>query len=176
MRGHGDVAVRRGSPKVSDRTFVVWADPGLLTGLAWYDLETDAFHSGQYTPDDLRRKLDGLGQLHADRMALGYESFVHTSGGPRTSSPEHAHRAIQILSGFAKEYASVQLLKPQPSSARKLGSVVFLRRLGWHKPGRGHANDAAQHLLADLLRRQPMPAAVRGRLFPGYRTGVTIAP
>lgn len=161
---------------MNDRTFVVWADPGLMTGLAWYDLEADEFHSDQYTPDDLRRKLDDLGRLASDRMLLGYEQFIVTSGGPRTSTPEHAHRAIQILTGFAKEYAHVLLAKPQPSSARKLGNAVFLRRLGWYKPGRGHANDAAMHLLADLLRRQPMPAPVRGRLFPGYRPGATIAP
>lgn len=160
----------------TDRTFVVWADPGLMTGLAWYDLETDIFGSGQYGPDDLRRKLTEFGKLYLDRMALGYEAFIVTSGGPRTSTPEHSHRAIQTLTGFAKEYPSVVLLKPQPSSARKLGSVVFLRRLGWHKPGRGHANDAAQHLLADLLKLNPMPAAVRSKLFPGYNPGVTIAP
>lgn len=161
---------------MSGRSFVVWADPGLMTGLAWYDLDTAEFRSEQYGPDDLRRKLDDLGQLHADRMGLGYEQFIVTSGGSRSSTPVHSHRAIQILVGFAKEYGSVELLKPQPSSARKLGNVVFLRRLGWYKPGRGHANDAAMHLLSDLLRRQPMPDAVRGKLFPGYAPGVSISP
>lgn len=157
------------------RTFIVWADPGLLTGLAWYDLHTGHFESGQFGPDDLRRKLDEFGKAHGLCMVIGYERFIVTSAGPRSSTPEHAHRAIQILDGFAKEYL-VPLTRPQPSSARKLGSIVFLRRLGWYKPGRGHANDAAQHLLADLMQRRPMPLGIREKLFPGYKPGATIAP
>lgn len=157
------------------RSFIVWADPGLLTGLAWYDLNTGHFGSDQYGPDDLRRKLDGFGMDHASHMIVGYERFIVTSGGPRTSSPEHAHRAIQVIDGFAKQYV-VPLAKPQPSSARKLAQTVYLRRLGWYKPGRGHANDAAQHLLADLLRRKPIPGPVREKLFPGYKPSATIAP
>ncbi len=160
---------------MNEPTFIVWADPGLLTGLAWYDLELDVFQSGQYGPDDLRRKLDSFPDTTKRRMILGYERFITTSGGPRTSTPEHAHRAIQVIDGFAKQEL-VPLAKPQPSSARSLGQRTFLRRLGWYKPGQGHANDAAQHLLADLLKRHPMPQQVRTKLFPGYNPSVSIAP
>lgn len=158
-----------------DRTFIVWADPGLLTGLAWFDLSTGDFQSGQYGPEDLRRKLDGLPDTVKKRMIFGYERFIVTSGGPRASTPEHALRAIQVIDGFAKQEI-IPLAKAQPSSARNLGSTVYLRRLGWYKPGRGHANDAAQHLLADLLKRRPMPQQIRSKLFPGYNAGVNIAP
>lgn len=154
--------------------FIVWADPGLLTGLAWYDMDTGDFQSGQYGPEDLRRKLQELVKLHGLRMIVGYERF-NTVGGPKTSTPEHSHRAIQILDGFAQEYV-IPMAKPQPSSARNLGSVVFLRRLGWYKPARGHANDAAQHLLADLMKRRPMPSPIREKLFPGYKPSATIGP
>lgn len=151
---------------VTPRTFVVWADPGLTTGLAWYDMTADRFGSGQYDLDDLRRKLQDLA-VYADRMVLGYEQFIVTSGGARSSTPVHSHRVIQVLDAFAAG-GEIPLAVPQPSSARALGSVVYLRRLGWYKPGRGHANDAAQHLLADLLKRHPIPSQVRGKLFPGY--------
>jgi hypothetical protein len=138
-----------------------------MTGLAWYDVAAGDFQSGQYGPDDLVRKLDQLGAVHAARMVLGYEKFIATSGGARTSSSSHSQRAIRVLDDWA--YGSqVPVLRSQPSSARNLGQVVWLRRLGWYKPGKGHANDAAQHLLADLLKRQPMPHAIRAKLFPGY--------
>lgn len=160
---------------VRDQTFVVWADPGLMTGLAWYDLDADVFGSGQYGATDLLRKLDDFGPAHASRMILGYERFIVTSGGPRTSTPEHAIAACAMLDEYTRAHL-VPLARAQPSSSRNLGSVVYLRRLGWYKPGRKHANDAAQHLLADLLKRRPMPQAVRGKLFPGYSSGATIAP
>lgn len=160
---------------MTDATFIVWHDPGLLTGVAVYDLENGRFESGQYGPDDLRRKLDEYKVRCGGRMAVGYEQFIVTSAGPRSSTPVHAHRAIQIICGFAKQEA-IPLLKPQPSSARKLGSVVFLRRLGWYKPGQGHANDAAQHLLSDLLKRTPIPSEIKGRLFPKYDPRGTVAP
>jgi hypothetical protein len=146
----------------------------LLTGLAWYDLQSGTFGSEQYSPVNLRKQLDELAG-HTRRMTIGYERFIVTSGGSRGSTPEHAHRAIQVLDSYAQEH-TVPMLPPQPSSARKLGQVVYLRRLGWYKPGRGHANDAAQHLLADLLKRHPMPSSIRGKLFPGYTASATISP
>lgn len=157
------------------QTFIVWADIGLLTGLAWYDRDKDVFDSGQYNYADLRTQLELLDHSAGGRMALGYERFITTSGGPRGSTPEHAYRAQQVLDDFART-AMVPVLTPQPSSARKLGQVVYLRRLGWHKPGKGHANDAAQHVLAHLLKLRPMPKSIQGKLFPGYTARDTLAP
>jgi hypothetical protein len=159
----------------SGQRLITWADPGLLTGLAWYDLDRDVFGSGQYNYYDLRRKLDHLEESAPRGMALGYERFITTSGGARRSTPEHAHRAQQVLDDFARE-KMVPVLKPQPSSARTLGQAVYLRRLGWHKPGKGHANDAAQHVLAHLLKMYPVPNSVREKLFPGYTPRDTLAP
>jgi hypothetical protein len=156
------------------QTFIAWADPGLLTGLAWYDLDNDIFNSWQYNYADLRKQLDRLEEAANGRMALGYERFITTSGGPRSSTPEHAYRAQQVLDDFARE-KMVPVLTPQPSSARKLGQVVYLRRLDWYRPGKGHANDAAQHVLAHLLRMRPMPQPIREKLFPGYAGRGTLA-
>lgn len=160
---------------MTERTFVVWADPGLLTGLAWYDLENDFHNSWQYNYQDLAAQLDRLHQMADSRMVLGYEKFIDTSGGRRTSTPQHAHRAVQVIEDFAR-LRQVPMVKPLPSSARVLGQITYVRRLGWYKPGKGHANDASQHLLADVLRRRPMPQAVREKLFPKYTPRDTLAP
>jgi hypothetical protein len=160
---------------INDHNLVTWADPGLLTGLASYDMKSDVFNSWQYNARDLRTRLNQLADIADGRMVLGYEKFIYTSGGPRTSTPEHAQRAIYVLEEFARE-RKVPVLPPQPSSARNLGQVVYLRRLGWYRPGKGHANDAGQHVLADLLKRRPIPGSIREKLFPGYTPSVSIAP
>lgn len=152
---------------IENQALIAWADVGLLTGLAWYDLENDIFNSWQYNYADLRKQLHRLADHCDGRMTVGYEKFIVTSGGPRTSTPEHALRAEQVIADFARE-RTVPLLKPQPSSARKLGQIVYLRRLGWYRPGKGHANDAAQHVLAALLKQKPIPSAIREKLFPDY--------
>lgn len=161
---------------VSDKTFIVWLDPGQTTGLASYDLVTGNFVSWQYSHEDLEHRfVQDLFPLYRDRMVIGYERYIVTSGGLKTSTPRHAIEAITIVRLLAAG-ADVPVLKPQPSSARKLGSPVMLRRLGWYKPGKVHANDASQHLLSHLLKMRPMPSAIREKLFPGYKPGVTIAP
>lgn len=154
--------------EVSDRTFVVWLDPGKVTGVACYDLEDAWFHSTQKELADLRLYFsEALLPAYGDVMTIGWEMFINTSGGARTGDPSFSNEAIGLVRSLAQEHG-IPLLKPQPSSARKLGNPVMLRRLGWYKPGKGHANDAAQHLLADLLKRHPMPHAIRAKLFPGY--------
>lgn len=150
-----------------DNTFVVWADPGFVTGLAWYDQKHRFFNSWQYSIDDLRPQLLRLFDLADGRMALGYEDFIVTSGGACSSSPEDPLQVIQLLRDFAQE-RGIPLLKPQPSSARRLGQRVFLRRLGWYRPNQGHANDAAMHALAYLLKQRPIPQQIRETLYPDY--------
>lgn len=153
---------------MGERTFVVWLDPGLTTGVAHYDFTNHSFISGQMELVELRSYFtEALIPAYGDRMVIGWEMFLNTSGGARTSDPGPSNQAIGLVRSLAGEHG-IPLLKPQPSSARKLGSVVLLRRLGWYRAGQGHANDAAQHLLADLLKRSPMPHEIRTKLFPGY--------
>lgn len=155
------------------KNHIMWLDPGLTTGAAWYDLEGNHFGSWQYDEHDLARRLEEVSSLYPGDLAVGYEQYIVTSGGIRQSSPEHALAVIGIVRDMAAQ-GMFELLTPRPPSARKLGSPVLLRRMGWYRPGQRHANDAAMHLLAHLLRMRPMPRAIRSTLFPGYDGGVTI--
>lgn len=158
---------------VSEPPLIVWADPGLTTGLASYDMEPMLFSSGQYDKPSLIGRLKELDVQAGSRMMwLGWEDYI-TVGGPQSGTSEYSDEVIGALKDFARD-KFVRTLKPQPSSARKLGSKVFLRRLGWYKPGHVHANDASMHLLAHLLRMSPIPQEIRESLFPGYVPGVTI--
>ncbi len=152
---------------------IVWLDPGFTTGLAWWDPETGKFFSGQFDDDvELAETLAALAENVPGRLAVGYEQYIVTPRGKGT--PSHSLKVIGQVSKMAQE-GLFELLKPVPSSSRKVATPVFLKRLGWYKPGKVHANDAAQHLLAYLMRQRPMPAHIKHKLFPGYNTSDTIA-
>lgn len=150
---------------VGDGPVITWLDPGLTTGLAWWNGR--AFGSWQYDKPDLTDRLNTLSELYDGRLAVGYERYIITSGGVRRGTPRHSMGVIERVDAMAEE-GLFTLLPPMPSSARKLANPVMLRRLGWYLPGKVHANDASQHLLAYLLRTRPMPQQIRSKLFPGY--------
>lgn len=152
----------------------VWLDPGKTTGAAGYDDDTETFFSGQYQKEELYRHLVELSQLYGGRLAVGVEHYIITSGGARRGTPKYSREVITVVEQMASE-GYFRMLPPMPSSARMLGSIVFLRRLGWYRPGERHANDAGQHLLSSILRTRPMLPNIRRKLFPGYGADVTIA-
>jgi hypothetical protein len=160
---------------MNENRLVVWLDPGKLTGLASWDESATAFRSWQYDEEDLMRRLWTLSELYEGRIALGWEKYIVTGGGGAKRGDAHYSQQVIGTVNTAARTSGWQILPSMPSSARALGSPAMLRRLGWHKPGKDHANDAAQHLLAYLLRQRPMSSHVRHKLFPGYDTGVTLA-
>lgn len=157
---------------MSQQDVVTWLDPGRLTGLAWWDPKTNLFSSWQYESEDLAKRLHFLTDTYGDRLVVGYESYL-VAGSARSGTPKHSLKAIGVIEDLA-EQGLYRLAPPVPSSSRKLGSVAWLRRMGWYKPGKPHANDAAMHLLAYQLKQKPMPPYIKGKLFPGYAAGATI--
>ena len=151
---------------MSEPTFVVWLDPGKVTGVAWYDITADRFGSAQYEDDELMDVMDALTTAHQERIAVGWELYIQTQRSKGIASYSLGH--IAKVQALCKE-RGVTVLKGQPSSARNLQStVVFLRRLHWYRPGLGHANDAACHLFRHLIRMHPIPEKIRTRLPAGY--------
>ncbi len=148
---------------------VTWLDPGKTTGGATYDCATGEFASWQHEDDGYVEELDRLIVRYGTRLAVGYEMYIVTAAGPRSGTPKYSQGVISNVRDMA-QHGMFSLLKPVPSSARFLGGPVLLRRLGWHKPGKVHANDAAMHTLAYLLRTPPIPANIR-KLFTGYEFG-----
>lgn len=149
-----------------DPSFIVWLDPGKTTGLAWYDITADRFGSGEYDSVELADVLDALTTAHAEQIAIGWEMYIRT---PRSKGIANYSTDEIAKVGALCAKRHIPVLKPQPSSARNLQStVVFLRRLGWYRPGMGHANDAACHLFRHLIRMRPIPEKIRTRLPNGY--------
>lgn len=151
---------------MTDPSFIVWLDPGKTTGGAWYDIEADHFGSAQYEEGELIGVLDNLTAVHQGRIAVGWELYIVTSHGKGIA--KYSLGEIAKVKALCEE-RGVPVLKGQPSSARNLQSTtVFLRRLGWYRPGLGHANDAAAHLFRHLIRMHPIPEKIRTRLPNGY--------
>lgn len=139
---------------VTETDLVVWLDPGLTTGMAWWDPRVEIFGSWQYEKGDLLKRIEYLVQTHEGQVGIGCEHYIIAGRSP--GNPKPSLEVIGAVEAGAGE-GRYCLLPPMPSAARKLGSAVLLRRLGWYKPGKDHANDAAMHLLAYLFREKRLP-------------------
>jgi hypothetical protein len=143
---------------------VIWLDPGKMTG--WASLGSDmSFSSGQLDFFNLGHELESYARFHNNQLAVGYEQFIVT---PSTvaSDPEYSLEVIGLVKWIVYTY-NCTMLAPVPSASRKLGmDGGKLQKLKWHKPGRVHANDAAAHLLAWLLREGKTPLPLVAELFP----------
>jgi len=144
----------------------MWLDPGKLTG--WAMLEsTMMFSSGQGDFDETDDLVNTWARTMRADLWLGWEMYVVTQGGGRSGTPSFSLEVIGAVKSACRRHG-VTVLKPVPSSSRMLGDESKLRRLGWWRPGARHANDAAMHLTAFLLRERLMPAEMSSKLFtPG---------
>lgn len=143
---------------------VVWLDPGKLTGWAMLD-STDTFLSGQEDFDHIDDLVNGWAALAGPGLWIGWEMYLVTTGGGKTGIPRYSFEVIGAAKSACRRH-SATMLKPMPSSSRKLGDDPKLKRMGWWKPNHRHANDAANHLLAWALRENMLPVEYKDRLFP----------
>lgn len=132
---------------------VTWLDPGLTTGWATLCNNGRTFESGQAQMVDVGGYLEGSASLYMGDMAIGWEQYIVTPGGGRGGT---AGPPLEVI-GMAKwigYWHSCQMLKPVPSAMRTVATADMLKRLGWYRPGRDHAMQAARHLLAWLIREK----------------------
>jgi hypothetical protein len=133
----------------------MWYDPGLTTGWAYLE-NGQAFNSGQAAFEDIGGALTTWAESLGPSLWVGWELYNVTQGGGKAGTPKYSLETIGMLKWICHAH-DVTVLKAMPSAARKLGDEVKLKRLGWRKPGKVHANDAASHLLAFLLREKRVP-------------------
>lgn len=140
---------------------VIWFDPGKTTGLAGLTNAT-VFESDQLTDlSCLETYLDCWFVHHGvDRLTIGWELYLTTVGGGKSGSPRWAHEAIGAIEQTARQLQrrwDVELATPVPAASRSIITDTILKRLGWYRPGKPHANDAARHLGAYYLRCAGQP-------------------
>lgn len=146
-------------------TDVLWFDPGETTGYAMYDIRRDEFRAGQLTLTGVGEMLTSLVHDQAVELAVGYERFIVTDQGSKYASPEYPLKVCGIIDWLVYHHRYT-MLKAMPSSSRNLGrDGGKLHKLGWWTPGKVHANDAAAHLVAWLLKTRKMPQHRIAQLF-----------
>jgi hypothetical protein len=142
---------------------VIWLDPGLHTGWATL-LHGVHFDSGEGILPEIGELLEDHARIYQQRMALGWEQFIITPGGGRSSTAGPAIETIGTARWLGYKH-ECQMLPPVPSAMRTCVSVPTLKKLGWHCPGMDHANQAARHLAAWMLREDLFTPQYKRELF-----------
>lgn len=143
---------------------VLWADPGLTTGLSWIELtesgyvfdcaqETGTEAAASRVDEILGYTPDGRGRANSRRVWVGWEQYIVTAGGGKSGNPAPSLEVIGAMKWLCHE-AGARVLAPVPASHRIVASPALLKELGWWRPGMPHAQDAARHLVAWLLREK----------------------
>lgn len=124
--------------------YIMAIDPGKMTG--WARLITpNAFSSGE-------QPLENVLHFIFETLEQGFkptlicEDFIVTTQTIKKTRQSWSTEGIGVLKFFAREFG-VNLTMQTPASAKSFSTNEKLKRLGWWNPGKGHANDAARHLL-----------------------------
>jgi hypothetical protein len=135
---------------------ITWLDPGLTTGYAYFT-DTGSFHSGELDFFALGSQLEMSCDIHGSGMWLGWEHFTINQSTASKLGSEWALQVIGVAKYLATKY-DCEILPSRSPSSRELGGLQKLRRLDWYKSGKGHANDAASHLLSYLITDHFLPS------------------
>jgi hypothetical protein len=131
---------------------IIGIDPGNVTGIAVYDLETKIKPITWETPADQvgtwMRSFDSLMRHQAPVHVIG-EQYVMTPG-IKTSQPA----ALETMGVMKDQCAHLgwSLSWVQVRTSKKTANNDLLRRLGWYtKTKDGHANDGCRLVVSGLL-------------------------
>lgn len=131
---------------------IVAVDPGLTTGIAvWND---GRFHSEEN--DDPMMTLLGLDFAIEKADHIVCENFVPR---PRVTWQPDALHIIGTLRYLCwRAQVPFHLPKQGGNTAKSYATDERLKKAGFYVPGKGHANDAARHLLKFLVRQNLISA------------------
>lgn len=137
------------------RTLVAAFDPGVTTGVATWNGET--FDSFQLDEVGVYEWVDEQCENFAHHQI---EQFVINASTVRKTI---VYDSLYII-GFLR-YARWRCIIPtiaytKPADVMAPFPDAALKRAGWHKPGKGHANDAARHLAYHQVRTGKMSGAL----------------
>jgi hypothetical protein len=148
-------------PMNGDRTMlppcVLWIDPGLVTGLAWY--ANGQHHTGEWDFMAAGDRIEQTCREFGNRLWIGWERYDIDTQRPQ----DDANSAIEVI-GVAKREAAkhhCRQLTPAAPNQRKVATMRMLKALSWWAPGKKDSQSASQHMLGWMLRENAAPPAVR---------------
>lgn len=144
-------------------------DPGLTTGWAGYSIpgETYGFKSGMIEGrfkfyEWLYSVLSAF-YTEGPPFTIIMESFTITAATARKSPQPDPWRIIGHVEALCVR-DGIPLVFQSPSEAMAFSKNDKLKALGWYKPGAGHDNDAARHLLLWMMKNPDQSPISRQRV------------
>lgn len=130
--------------------FIIAFDPGITTGVAF--LEKGVFHGLQWTEHEVYEHVDEW----CDRFDhVQIEAFVINAGTVKKTIVYDSLYLIGYLR-YAAWRCGFESDMSKPADVMQSFPDSALKRVGWHTPGMGHANDAARHLARYMVKTRRM--------------------
>lgn len=132
-------------------------DPGTTTGFAW--LVDGHFGSGMIRGryEAITAVANAIEQYHpAEGLTVIIERWDVRANTHRLTNQDDPRYIIGAIDWLCHS-TGVRYVEQTPAQAKRFGDDIKLKRLGWYRPGEGHDNDAARHLLT-FLAKHPGPA------------------
>lgn len=142
---------------------VMAVDPGKVSGYAiWLPGEAQSFWSGEMSHlDFLDWAMPRILEKRFDSVAC--ESFVITMATLQKSRGENwSLESIGALR-WACHRSGTEFALQTPADAKKFSTDSKLKTVDFYTPGKGHANDAARHLLLLMVRKKMFDPVVFAR-------------
>lgn len=140
-------------------TYLLAVDPGMMTG--WAALIDGEFTSGEMSMDDFLdwgrhdfalENPNGSGEETPSEIVS--ESYIITQSTLRKSRGENwSLEQIGVLRFLAGSWR-IPFSTQSPSDAKSFSGDDKLKKLEWYARGKGHANDAARHLLLYCIKHK----------------------
>jgi len=130
---------------------IIAVDPGKMTG--WARLNAaGSFESGEQS---LYATLyfihETMKQGVGSKLEIICEDFIFTKETLKKSRQIYSTEGIGALR-YLTELYDVPFYIQTPAAAKRFSSNEKLKQVGWYRPGKGHANDAARHLLLHAVK------------------------
>lgn len=138
-------------------TLIVAFDPGLITGVATYDVTQKHHVAGELKTSEVMPWLVDIldwcekGDVH---LQIVMERFVIT---PETAKKSQATWSLEVIGAIklaAEMRGYTDVTMQSPGDAKRFATNAKLKAIGWRKPtAGGHADDASRHLLLFLIKQ-----------------------
>lgn len=133
---------------------VVAIDPGKMTGIATYSDEgavppfiADGFGSFEVEVGEFQQFLVSVTALVGHDVRFVSESFIITAMTAKNTQAPWSLKHIGAFEFVAGVWFQTTVCLQAPSVGKTFGTDAKLRHVGWYSRGKGHANDAARHLM-----------------------------
>lgn len=125
-------------------------DPGKTTGFVTHGPATDWFTAREMDFDTTCRELLYLGNKYGADLTIICESFIIGAHTAKNTQAPWSLELIGVARAVSRVWTGKDVALQSPATAKHFSSDERLKLMGWYTPRKGHANDAARHLLVYL--------------------------